>query len=120
VEERRVRRQVEMASDLYLSLRSEFESARIDEVNTTPVITVVDRAVPARKPEWPRRTAIVVTAGILGVGLGILWAAARELAGNWARRRPADAAALREALGRLRREVAGTLRRRPTGDAPVA
>lgn len=119
VEERRVRRQVEMVSDLYLSLRSEFESARIDEVNTTPVITVVDRAVPARKPEWPRRTAVAVTAGILGVGLGILWAAARELAGNWARRRPDDAAALREALGRLRREVAGTLRRRPTGDAPA-
>jgi len=120
VEERRVRRQVEMASDLYVSLRGEFESARIDEVNTTPVITVVDRAVPPRKPLWPRRTAIVLTAGILGVGLGILWAAARELAGSWARHRPDDTAVLREALGRLRREVAGALRRRRTSDAPAA
>lgn len=120
VEERRVRRQVEMASDLYLSLRTEFESARIDEVNTTPVITIVDRAVAPRKPLWPRRTAIGVTAGFLGVGLGVLWAAARVLAANWATHRPDDAAALGAAFGRLRREVTGALRRRRTSDAPTA
>lgn len=119
VEERRVRRQVEMASDLYLSLRREFESARIDEVNTTPVITVVDRAVPPRKPLWPRRTAIVLTAGILGAGLGLLWAAARELASHWARQHPADAAGLRESVRRFLREVGGTRRRRRAGVTPT-
>ncbi|MGH7606447.1 MAG: hypothetical protein ACREME_03825, partial [Gemmatimonadales bacterium] len=49
IEELRLRRQVETASSLYLSLRQQYEAARIDEVNTTPVITVVDRAVPPRR-----------------------------------------------------------------------
>ena len=120
VEERRVRRQVETTSDLYLAIRREYESARIDEVNTTPVITVVDRAVPPRKPLWPRRAAIVLTAGILGTGLSLLWAAARELASHWARQHPADAAALRESVHRFAREVGGTLRRRRAGVTPTA
>lgn len=120
VEERRVRRQVETASDLYLAIRREYESARIDEVNTTPVITVVDRAVPPRKPLWPRRAAIVLTAGILGTGLGLLWAAARALASHWAGQHPADAAALRESVRRFAREVGGPLRRRRAGVPPTA
>jgi len=117
VDERRARRQVETASDLYLSLRQEYEAARLDEVNTTPVITVVDRAVPARKALWPRRAAIVLTAGILGIGLGLLWAAARVLAGDWARHHPADAAALVDAARRVAREADRMLRRRRAGVA---
>src|SRR5204863_852244 len=62
VEERRVRRQVETANSLYLSLRQQYERARIDEINTTPVITVVDRAIAARRREWPRPALILPTA----------------------------------------------------------
>lgn len=120
VEERRVRRQVETASDLYLTIRREYESARIDEVNNTPVITVVDNAVPPRKPLWPQYAAIVGTAAILGVGLGLLWAAARELASHWAGQHPADAAALGESVRRFAGEVGGTLRRRRAGVSPTA
>ncbi len=120
VEERSVRRRAEMASDLYLSIRREYESARIDEVNTTPVITVVDRAVPPRKPLWPRYGAIILTAAILGVGLGLLWAAARELTSHWARQHPADAAVLREAVRRIVREVSETLRRRRARSTPAS
>ena len=120
VEERRVRRQVETASDLYLSIRREFESARIDEVNTTPVITVVDRAVPSRKPLWPRHAAMVLTAGILGGWLGLLWAAGRELVGHWARQHSTDASGLRESVRRFLREVGGTLRRRRVHAPPSA
>jgi uncharacterized protein involved in exopolysaccharide biosynthesis len=118
IEERRARRQVEMASDLYLSIRREFESARIDEVNNTPVITVVDRAVPPRKPLWPRHVLIVLTAGVLGGGFGLLWAAARVLASHWAGQHPADATGLRDAVRRFRREVGQTLPwRRPPPSA---
>lgn len=119
VEERRVRRQVETASDLYLAIRREYESARIDEVNDTPVITVVDRAVPPRKPLWPRYAAVVLTAGALGGGLGLLWAATRELASRWAGQHPSDAAVLRESARRFVREVRGTLRRRDTAAPPT-
>ena len=100
VEERRVRRQVETANSLYLSLRQEYERARIDEINTTPVITVVDGAVAPQRREWPRPALILPTATLLGAMLGTLWAAARELLSQWARHNPDEAAVLRTALRR--------------------
>jgi uncharacterized protein involved in exopolysaccharide biosynthesis len=109
VEERRLRRQVETANSLYLSLRHQYEAARIDEVNNTPVITVVDQAVPPRRPEWPRFGLMLAAAVVLGVGLGSLAAAARELAARWARDNPEQAALLRAAFSRATREIAGVL-----------
>jgi len=113
IEERRLRRQIETASDLYLGMRREFETARLDEINNTPVITVVDRAVAPRKPEWPQRTLITVTAAVLGVALGALWAAARELLAHWAARNPAEADRLREARARVAAELRTALGLRP-------
>lgn len=112
VEERRVRRQVETASDLYLSLRREFESARLDEINNTPVITIVDRAVAPRRRHWPQRTRITVAAAVLGVALGALWAAAGELLAHWAKGNPADAGVLRGTAARVVAEVRTALRLR--------
>src|SRR5712691_5207034 len=40
--EGRLRRQVEIRENLYMTLRREFETARIEEVNDIPVITVID------------------------------------------------------------------------------
>jgi len=111
VAERRRRRQAETANTLYLTLRQQYESARIDEVNNTPVITVVDRAVPPKRRQWPRRGLILATAAILGVGLGLLWVAARELASHWARNNPEQVDLLRGAAGRVFREVASALPR---------
>jgi uncharacterized protein involved in exopolysaccharide biosynthesis len=111
VDERRLRRQVETVSDLYLSLRREYESARIDEVNTTPVITIVDRAVPPQRPYWPRWEILLVTSAALGVGLGLLWAAAREVAGHWAVQNPEDAQRLQGAVARASRDATELLRR---------
>ena len=111
IEELRLRRQVEMVSSLYLSLRQQYEAARIDEVNTTPFITVVDRAVPPRRRDWPRRKLIVLTAGMLGATLGLLWAAAREVFANWAQRNPSDAGLLRTTAVRVAGEVLPTRRR---------
>jgi len=109
VEDRRLRRQVETASTLYLSLRQQYETARIDEVNNTPVITVVDAAVPPRRREWPRPLLMLVTAAVLGAGLGALTAASGELADHWAREHPEQAMLLRTTLARVLREVAGAL-----------
>lgn len=124
VAERRVRRQVETANSLYLSLRQQYESARIDEVNTTPVITLVDRAVPPRRKEWPRPLPILVSAAFIGILLGLLAGAAREVASHWARQNPADASLLRGALRRVRTEVRDVALRRqratPGGDGSGA
>jgi len=120
VEERRVRRQVETANDLYLTLRRESESARIDEVNTTPVITVVDEAVTPRRRQWPQRTLILLTAALLGGVLGMLWAAARELFTHWERQNPQEADALRHTAARVGHEATAVFRRqrRSVGSPP--
>ena len=109
VEERRRRRQVETTNALYLSLRQQYETARIDEVNDTPVITVVDRAVPPTRRQWPQRKLILLTAAFLGVTLGLIGAAALELARHWARVNPDQAELLRTAARQFVREVASAL-----------
>jgi len=109
IEEGRLRRQVETASTLYLLLRQQYEAARLDEVNTTPLITIVDRAIPPRRREWPQRAFIAVTAGLLGVVLGMLWAATRALFASWAERNPREAGLLRNAAARMATEVRHTL-----------
>lgn len=109
IEEVRLRRQVETTSTLYLLLRQQYEAARLEEVNTTPLITIVDRAVPPRRREWPHRVFILVTAGLLGVLLGVLWAAARALLASWAERNPQEAGLLRSAAARMATEVRRTL-----------
>jgi len=112
VEEAALQRQVDRASQLYLTIRQQYESARLDEINTTPVVTVVDSAVASRKPMWPRRAAITLAAGVLGAWLGLLWVACLALASHWASHNASDAAALRESTRRALSELGGALRRR--------
>lgn len=118
VEERRLRRQVDESNTLTATLRQQYEGARIDEVNNTPVITVVDGAVPPKRRQWPQRTLVAVTAAILGLGIGLMWAAARELGHHWALDNPGQAAQLGAAWDRAAAEVARALRR-GTGRGPA-
>jgi len=99
-------RQADVANDMYMTLRREFESARITEVNDTPVITVVDSAVAPRRAQWPRPPLVLAAACLVGVVLGTLAASVAALRADWAARHPDDAAALR----RARRQMASDLR----------
>ncbi len=59
-EEQRLNRQVAVQQELYLNLRREYEAARIEEVNNTPVLTIIDHpAVPGRRIR-PQRTISVL------------------------------------------------------------
>jgi len=77
-EEGRLRRQVEIRQELYLSLKREYETARIQEVNDTPVITVIDAATAPVKKSKPKRALLVVIALVLGGMMGTFWAAGVE------------------------------------------
>lgn len=68
VEEGRLRRQLEVQQQVYLTLRQEYENARIQEVNDIPVITVVDSAVAPRRPSQPRLELVV----LLGTAVGVI------------------------------------------------
>jgi uncharacterized protein involved in exopolysaccharide biosynthesis len=70
-EEGRLRRQVEIRQELYLTLRREYETARIEEVNDTPVITVIDMAVPPQRKSKPKRALLTIIAFVFGGMFGL-------------------------------------------------
>jgi uncharacterized protein involved in exopolysaccharide biosynthesis len=67
----RLTRRAEVHQGVVHSLRQEFESARIAEVNDTPVITVLYSAVPPERPEGPRILVLVLAALVAGSALSI-------------------------------------------------
>ncbi|HKU60785.1 MAG TPA: GNVR domain-containing protein [Gemmatimonadales bacterium] len=77
-ENQRLDRQVQIRQDIYQTLRREYEVARIDEVNNTPVLTVVDAPTPPAKPSSPRRVRMTLVALVLGLLVGATYAFVRE------------------------------------------
>jgi len=76
----RLQRQVTIKQEVFTTLRRSYEEARIQEVNDTPVITVIDRAVPPERKSSPRRKLNVILAFFLGGVLGVFGAFGREFA----------------------------------------
>ncbi len=72
----RLQRQVTIKQEVLITLRREYEQARIQEVNDTPLITVIDGAVPPQRKSSPRPVRNIVVAAFLGTVLafaGMLW-----------------------------------------------
>ncbi|MGD2215555.1 MAG: GNVR domain-containing protein [Gemmatimonadales bacterium] len=74
----RLQRRVTIKQDVFTTLRRSYEEARIQEVNDTPLITVIDRAVPPHDKSSPRRRLTVMIAFALGGVLGVFGAFGRE------------------------------------------
>ena len=100
-EEGRVRRNVDVATDLFLTLQRQFETARLDEFNDAAVITVVDPAVPPRKAQWPRYWLLLASALFIGGILGILVAGSAAIMADWRGRNPATATAISDSIAAL-------------------
>src|SRR5205807_9309463 len=67
-EESRLKRQGELRQELYTSLSKELESARIDEVNDTPTITIIDPPFASSRPDGPTIPALAM----MGLALAVL------------------------------------------------
>ena len=104
-EQSRLEREVEMQLDLYRTLQTQFETARMDEFNDAALISVVDRAIPARKALWPRYGALAMTAIFIGLLLGLLVAGSAAIIDDWKERNPRAAAYLRGVRDRIRRKL---------------
>lgn len=111
--ENRLDRRVTLASDLVTTLQRQYETARIDEVNDAPVVTLVDAAVPPVRPRWPRPFPLAALALATALVTGALASGTATLLADWAARNPADAAELH---GIARRRHA----RRPADDDPTS
>ncbi|HJQ54252.1 MAG TPA: GNVR domain-containing protein [Gemmatimonadaceae bacterium] len=100
-EEARLRRNVDVATDLYLTLQRQFEAARLDEFNDAAEITVVDPAVAPRKAQWPRYGLLLFSTLVIGGILGVLVAGSATILSDWRGRNPATASALSRSISTL-------------------
>lgn len=108
-DEETLRRNEDVAADLYLSLEKQVESAKLDEFNDAALITVVDSAVTPVKPYWPRYGLLIPGAVLLGLFFGVMVAGIATVYSDWSRREPNAA-----------RELAAAIMRRPPRAPTVA
>ena len=78
VEYERLQRRVMLKQEILVTLRRQYEEAKIQEVNDTPVITVIDIAVPPDEKSSPRRTLWVIVMFLLGSIGGLATALAQD------------------------------------------
>ena len=81
-EEGQLRRQVDLRQELYRTLQREYETARIQEVNDTPVITVIDLAVVPQRRSGPTRRLWALAAFVLSGVFAVSWAFSAEALGR--------------------------------------
>jgi uncharacterized protein involved in exopolysaccharide biosynthesis len=110
-EEGRIKRDVDVATDLFLTLQRQFETARLDEFNDAAVISVVDPGVAPHKAQWPRYWILLASALAVGAILGMLVAGSATILADWRRRNPDSAGALSESVAAL--PFVGERRTRP-------
>jgi len=72
-EESRMKRVITLQQELYTSLSKELETARIQEVNDTPTITLVDPPFASSKPSGPSVAVLAVFFAALGLGGAVVW-----------------------------------------------
>lgn len=70
-EANRLFREVQLKQEVFLTLTKSYEQARISEVRDTPVLTVIDSAVPPIQRTSPRRTLGVAIALLVSTLIGI-------------------------------------------------
>lgn len=81
----RLQRRVQMQQQIYSSLQESLEQAKIEEVRTTPVVTVVQSPTRPSIPD-PRHLVLkTVLALLFGGVLAVIWALARDAfqRGDW-------------------------------------
>lgn len=118
-QEARLQRQVQIQQTLYIGLRQQYETARIQEVNDTPVLSVVEAPSPPVRPSFPRRLRLTALALVLGGLLGIGVAVAQSLTANLrATKDPGYDRLVRSWRG-MWSEIRQLARRRPRPDSPT-
>jgi uncharacterized protein involved in exopolysaccharide biosynthesis len=98
-EERRLERTVQLRQELAIALAKGYDEARIAEVRDTPVLTIVDSAVPPTQKSWPRTWLYALLGGLVGAAIAFGAAYLRE----W---RPPEHTRAGTEYARLRRELA--------------
>ena len=64
---------MQIKQEVFLTLQKQLEMAEIDMVKNTPVINVLDHAVPAQIQAKPNKKVLIVLGGFIGVFISIGW-----------------------------------------------
>jgi uncharacterized protein involved in exopolysaccharide biosynthesis len=72
LEQGRLARDVEIQKGIYLTLKQQYELAKIEEVQETSIVQVLDKPQVPLNPANKNLKLSVLLAGILGIGLGIM------------------------------------------------
>lgn len=75
-EESRMKRAIELRQELYTTLSKELETARIQEINDTPTITIVDPPFSSSRPSGPTIPVLGALFFVLGACVASGWRAA--------------------------------------------
>jgi uncharacterized protein involved in exopolysaccharide biosynthesis len=110
-EDNRLAREVQLKQEVFLTLTKNYEEARISEVRDTPVLTVIDSAVPPVMRTRPRRLVGTVVAGLLAALVGVVLAYAFDFRKKARSEARSDYRELQEAWNEARRGAAATLKR---------
>jgi len=70
----RLMREVQIQTEIYITLQQQFELAKIEEIKETPSIVILDEAVPPLYKDQPKRKIMVIKAFIIGIILGTMLA----------------------------------------------
>jgi len=73
MEQARMQRRIDIQQQVYVGLAQELEQARSNEVRDTPVLTIIEHAVPPVKRSWPKRKLILAVWMIVGLATSIAW-----------------------------------------------
>ena len=72
LEQDRLARDVEIQKGIYLTLKQQFELAKIEEIQRSSVVQILDKPQVPLGPSNIKLKLSVMLAGVLGVGLGVL------------------------------------------------
>lgn len=114
-DEARIKREVDLASDLFLTLQQQLEAARLDEINDAALITVIDTAIAPRKAQWPSYGILLFTSTFLGLMIGLLVAGSLAVLADWRMRNPESWSDFEHTLGRARSDVRSAMGVRRAG-----
>jgi len=106
-EEGRLRRLLEIRQEVYLTLAREYETARIEEVNDTPVLTVLDSAVPPQRRSQARRSALAVVAMAFGLMFSVVLAIGIEYLDHMRRENRGEYLEFRRLVRQMRSDLGG-------------
>jgi len=110
-EANRLSREVQLKQEIFLTLTKSYEQARISEVRDTPVLTVIDSAVPPVLRTRPRRVLGTIIACLLAGLVGVVVAYGIDFRRRVRAQGRPDYRAMQDAWREARQEIAATLKR---------